>query len=308
MKKTLVIIGTLFALYGATANAVGVPTCAIQANSDHITQGGSSALSWMTTDATSASIDQIGAVPVSGMVDVRPPVTTTYTMTVSGVLGSASCSRTVYVSDSVVAGTVIVAPSYTYVPQPATDAPYCSVSATPTVAYGGAATITWNCSNAYAVTIEGVGSFAGTGSYVLSPVTASREVRMLAQGQGGVRVFTSYVSVVQPASVPPTYYGNEYYYTSVQSNGASTYTPSYTQQQYAYPRVSPVAASHTVRPASPVVYVGGSGRVSLSAAQRSVRLSSVPYTGAEDVVVPFFLLAGAVSMAYTLRRQLTCLA
>lgn len=56
-----------------------------------IEQGGSSTLSWTSANAWSAHIDNgIGVVPVNGSITVYPDHTTTYTISVIGVAGSAS--------------------------------------------------------------------------------------------------------------------------------------------------------------------------------------------------------------------------
>ena len=63
------------------------------ANPAAIRPGEASTLSWSTTGGTSATIDQgVGPVSTSGSVVVRPAITTTYTLTVSGP-GGVSVSR-----------------------------------------------------------------------------------------------------------------------------------------------------------------------------------------------------------------------
>jgi uncharacterized repeat protein (TIGR01451 family) len=77
------------------------PTCTLTANPTTIQTGGTSTLSWTTTNATSASINQgIGAVtPVaSGNRSVSPTATTTYTMTVTGTGGTSTCIATINIS------------------------------------------------------------------------------------------------------------------------------------------------------------------------------------------------------------------
>ncbi len=76
------------------------PTCELNASPYSITQGDSSVLSWVTTNATSISIDQgVGAVtPVaSGSKSVTPSSTTTYTATVTGAGGTVTCAKKVTV-------------------------------------------------------------------------------------------------------------------------------------------------------------------------------------------------------------------
>jgi YD repeat-containing protein len=70
----------------------------ISAEPEIIQSGHPSTLSWTSTNATSASIDQgIGDVPIEGSTTVSPTETTTYTITATGPGGSATHSVTVVV-------------------------------------------------------------------------------------------------------------------------------------------------------------------------------------------------------------------
>ena len=78
------------------------PTVSISANPDTILSGKSSTLSWTSTGAESALIDQgIGEVPLEGSLQVTPQYPTTYTMTVTGPGGVASARATVVVKADV---------------------------------------------------------------------------------------------------------------------------------------------------------------------------------------------------------------
>lgn len=81
-------------------NQTPEPTASLTANPSSITEGQSATLSWVTTDATSASISGIGSVsPVaSGSVTVSPTTTTTYTLTATGDGGTATASATIIVT------------------------------------------------------------------------------------------------------------------------------------------------------------------------------------------------------------------
>ena len=75
------------------------PTCDMNAVPATINEGGSSELSWNSTNADSASINRgIGSVPVSGSINVSPSVTTTYIGTFIGLGGVVTCSDTVTVA------------------------------------------------------------------------------------------------------------------------------------------------------------------------------------------------------------------
>jgi peptidoglycan-associated lipoprotein len=71
----------------------------MQANPTSITQGGSSTLSWTSTDATQLTISPgVGAVTAQGSTSVSPSSSTTYTITASGPGGSADSSARVTVA------------------------------------------------------------------------------------------------------------------------------------------------------------------------------------------------------------------
>jgi hypothetical protein len=72
------------------------PTATISASPATFYTGGSSTLTWSTTNATSVSISpNVGSVAVSGSVSVSPPATTTYTLTATGAGGVANSSATI---------------------------------------------------------------------------------------------------------------------------------------------------------------------------------------------------------------------
>lgn len=82
-------------------NVSGQPTATLSASPMTISSGGSSTLSWSTTNATSVSIDNgIGSVPASGSMSVSPAQTATYTLTATGSGGSTTAQATVTVSST----------------------------------------------------------------------------------------------------------------------------------------------------------------------------------------------------------------
>jgi hypothetical protein len=71
----------------------------MNADPNTIDKGGNSVLSWSSTNATNAYIDQlVGYVPVKGSKTVSPSKTTTYTGTFKGPGGSVTCSAKVTVN------------------------------------------------------------------------------------------------------------------------------------------------------------------------------------------------------------------
>jgi peptidoglycan-associated lipoprotein len=74
------------------------PTASITAQPDTISPGQSVVLSWHTTDAESANIEGIGAVPTSGTRTVQPTESTDYTLTATGDGGNATATARVTVN------------------------------------------------------------------------------------------------------------------------------------------------------------------------------------------------------------------
>ncbi len=74
------------------------PTASLSVEPSSIERGKSATLKWSASNATSASLNQgIGTVPTSGSREVFPTRTTSYTIEVKGVGGTASASATVTV-------------------------------------------------------------------------------------------------------------------------------------------------------------------------------------------------------------------
>jgi peptidoglycan-associated lipoprotein len=79
--------------------AAARPTVTLQASPTSIDKGGSSTLSWNSTDATQLSIaPDVGAITAQGSTKVTPSDTTTYTITATGPGGSANATATVSVN------------------------------------------------------------------------------------------------------------------------------------------------------------------------------------------------------------------
>ena len=110
---TTTYTGTATASNGATVNCTttvtvvpplppppNAPACTLSANPTYINQGGSSTITWTSSNTTSGSINNgIGNVAVSGSTSVSPSVTTTYTGTFIGTNGqTVNCQTTVVVN------------------------------------------------------------------------------------------------------------------------------------------------------------------------------------------------------------------
>ena len=138
----------------AVGGLPGGPRIRCSASPTDICSGGSSTLSWQTTDADSVNIDQgIGSVtPVAGGTEtVYPTTTTTYKLTATNTVGSATCSVTVNVWDP----------------------PTASISANrTTINEGQPFTLSWTTANAGSASIDqGVGIVTAnvSGSRTLTP-------------------------------------------------------------------------------------------------------------------------------------------
>jgi hypothetical protein len=136
-------------------------TANFSASTSPINIGGSSTLTWATTNSTAVSINQgIGSVATSGSLSVSPRVPTTYTLTVTGISGTIYKTATVDIY-----------------------APAAIMSATPNpIVSGDPSYITWAAINVTSVTLNpggislysnssGIASINGTYSVTPSSTT-----------------------------------------------------------------------------------------------------------------------------------------
>ena len=157
------------------------PTVSITANPASIQQGGSSTLTWTSTNAESCTIDQgIGPVDCNSSTTVSPSVTTTYTITATGPGGTATANVTITVT--------------------ANPPPAVTISADPaSIPYGGSSTITWSSTNADWCDIQpDVGTVSPSGFITVSPL-ATTTYTITAYGLGGTATTTVTITV---ASAP----------------------------------------------------------------------------------------------------------
>ncbi len=158
--------GTASANATVTVNAAPPPGVVFNALPTSIERGQSALLTWTTTNAASASIDNgIGSVPVNGSVSVSPSSTTPYIITVVGPGGSITSQVTVTVTEPL---------------------PHVQFNADPAILPPGqSATLTWSSVNAASATIDnGIGSVAPTGSIAVTP-TQDTTYTITVIGPGG---------------------------------------------------------------------------------------------------------------------------
>ncbi len=152
------------------------PSVTLQASSSEITAGQTAELSWASSYAGSATLDQgIGTVPVNGSISVSPSSTTTYTITVSGPGGSRTAFQTIAVR----------------------HLPEIQISASPDIIQKGQTSqISWSSAHADTVTIQpGIGLVAQSGSITIAPETTTRYT-ITATGLGGTATAGTAITVI----------------------------------------------------------------------------------------------------------------
>lgn len=174
-------------------------TVTLSANPTSIPSGGSSQLTWSSTEATActASGGWTGSKAISGSETVGPLTQSrTYTLTCSNATSSANRSATVTVASS-------------------TPQPTVNISADPTsVATGGTSTLSWSTSDAMSCTASGgwSGARATQGSESVGPISVQTIYTLACTGAGGSRTRSVTVSLLgapvvtlsaNPTSVSP---------------------------------------------------------------------------------------------------------
>jgi hypothetical protein len=169
------------------SGGVGGPTVTLNANPTAVQQGGTSTLTWSSTNATDCTASNVGAEgstwsgpkPTSGS-DVRGPLTATatYSLTCSGPGGTASASVTITVG--------------------AVPAPTVSFTATPlNIFVGQVSTLAWASTNAVSCTASGGWSGAQPLSGELVVLTGStRTYTLTCTGPGGTAAKSVTVTVM----------------------------------------------------------------------------------------------------------------
>src|SRR5882672_4094429 len=174
----------------ASATVNVSPTVSLTANPTSVVSGGSSMLTWSSTNATSctASGGWSGAKGPPGGSESTGPLTasTTYSLICTGAGGITSASATVTVSGT----------------PPPPLAPTVSLAVNPTsVASGGSSTLTWSSTNADTCTASGAwsGAKATSGSQSTGAVASAGTFSLSCTGTGGGAFQSATVTV---AAVP----------------------------------------------------------------------------------------------------------
>ena len=170
------------------------PTLNLSATPTTVQSGGSTQLSWSSSNATSctASGAWTGTKAVTGSEAVGSlTANATFTLQCSGTGGSISKSAGVTISAT--------AP-------PTASAPTVTINATPsTVTMNGTSMITWSSTNASSCTASGgwSGSVALSGSEQTAALQTGTTFTLACTGSGGSKSMSTQVAVTAPVSSPP---------------------------------------------------------------------------------------------------------
>ncbi|TAJ14789.1 hypothetical protein EPO56_01715 [Patescibacteria group bacterium] len=176
--------GSVLCAVTVTITPQPAPTCTLSANPTAITTGGSSTLSWTTTNTSSVSINQgIGGVTANGSTSVSPTSSKVYTLTATGPGGTVTCAQGITVT-----------------PPPV---PVCTLDFSAT-------NISWATTNTSSVTIVSttgsptVPSPGLNGSYAFSPVLSvgTHSYTLTATGAGGSVICQGTIHVDPLPSAP----------------------------------------------------------------------------------------------------------
>lgn len=192
-----------------TVTTPSAPSCTIYANPTDVQSGGSSTLTWTSTNGTSATINQgIGSVSLNGSYTVSNITQNkTFVLTVTGSNGqTVNCETRVVV---------------TQIPNP----PACTLTANPTqVQSGGSTSLVWTSTNASSASFDnGIGSVGVNGSYSVSNITSNRTYTLTVMGSNGQTATcqTSIVVTQIPSAPSCTLSANP---NNVNYGGSSTLT------------------------------------------------------------------------------------
>jgi len=152
-----------------------------------INPGQAVTLTWSTSNATSVTISQIGAVSTAGTMTVVPTSSTTYTLTVSGDVNTTAATSTAYIT---------VKPWQ----PPAISLGQASIKE------GKSTVMSWDAPGAARVTISGVGSVGISGSASIGP-QANTTYNLTASYPDGTTQYASATLVVEANEPPYLLYG-----------------------------------------------------------------------------------------------------
>jgi len=152
-----------------TVQGSGVQIGQFTATPSNISAGGTSTLSWTTSNAKTVTISGIGSVSANGSTTVSPQQTTTYTLTATGSDGTRITSSTIVTVGNGQAPVIV------------------NFQATPNqISQGNQATLVWNVQNATTVSITSIGNVGLTGSAPVKPTSTTTYTLTASNAQGTV--------------------------------------------------------------------------------------------------------------------------
>ncbi|PIR86474.1 hypothetical protein COU13_00725 [Candidatus Kaiserbacteria bacterium CG10_big_fil_rev_8_21_14_0_10_43_70] len=185
---------------GVHSNPTPTPTpfCTITVNPSFINNsygyGNQSAtLSWTSSNATSAHINNIGQVSTSGSRTVNPGASTTYTMTVNGQGGSNTCTAHLTVGNT---QPPVIPPVVPPVVPPVGNL-YCSIQSNPNNIQNGAGSVlSWTSTGAVSAWIsDGIGPVNVNGTLTVRPEASRNYTLTISNGYGQTQNCSTHVNV-----------------------------------------------------------------------------------------------------------------
>ncbi len=165
----------------------GVPVIlSFTASPTSISPGGSAILSWTTSNATGAAISGIGAVGTSGVTSISPSATTTYILTATNGINTATGATSVVVTGTPTAS-----------PVPSSRPTILYFTANPaSVKLGGSAVLSWDVLNASSVVLQDYGPVQPSGNLTIyTSGTGTITFQLTAQNSVGSSVATTTIAV-----------------------------------------------------------------------------------------------------------------
>jgi outer membrane protein OmpA-like peptidoglycan-associated protein len=149
---------------GSITVAVAKPTAQISAGSAQVECGGSTQLTWSSTDAPRVELSGVGPVAASGGQTVQPKQTTDYKLTATGPGGVVTSDATVTVNSNI-QGSLSVTPA---------EIRYHKVG--DKVDQQGSASISWSAPGADTASLDPFGSVSPTGNRTVQPTPSKTDV------------------------------------------------------------------------------------------------------------------------------------
>ncbi len=331
---------SIFAVFAISAillpssASAAAPTCTFNVNDAYIDSGGSSTLTWDTSNANSVYINNgVGYVDTDGSLTLYGFYTdVTYVLTAKNSDGTTECNTSVHIDDD----------DYNYL------APTCDIIASPqSVSFNGSTILTWDSRNGaiYASIDNSIGAVQKQGSMVVENITETTTFKLsVSNKQGSNTCNVTVYRDTMPKGPAPTCrinidpdtlsYGeraviswNAYHSTSAEiDNGIGTVSLSGNLDivpssgatymmtvQNQYGRVGYCSKSFTVAGGGVSgiggnYYSAGTSHLPVNAYQFSnvVSLGSLPYTGVNKtlyIAIMLLTAIGSITLLYKLGRE-----